>query len=98
MLLPWDLEDTSVIPLLCLVFILKLQSLYSNALWLHQLHSACHLSSALPRISSWRDSTTQRYGPVEAHIDASGFQLLNRDLPSWYINAEIKVASALMGK
>lgn len=35
-----------------------------------------------------------RLGSVESHIDAAGFRLVDLDLPSWYINSEIKVAFA----
>lgn len=35
-----------------------------------------------------------RLGSIEAHIDAAGFQLVNLDLPGWYINPGIKIAFA----
>jgi hypothetical protein len=40
------------------------------------------------------DSYDARLGSVESHIDAAGFQLVDLDLPAWYINSEIKVAFA----
>jgi hypothetical protein len=35
---------------------------------------------------------------IEAHIDAAGFQLASLDLPSWYINPQIRIAFASASK
>jgi hypothetical protein len=33
-------------------------------------------------------------GSIEAHLDDAGFKLVALDLPSWYINSDIKTAFA----
>jgi hypothetical protein len=65
---------------------------------LHRLHPAGILLasclSASSRPFTMEDFYDARFGSIESHVDAAGFQLVDLDLPSWYINSDIKVAFA----
>jgi hypothetical protein len=95
MQLPQDLEDPFLFLLLSSVFILQHPA---SALRLRRLHPACILLapclSASSRPFTMEDFYDARFGSIESHIDAAGFRLVDLDLPSWYINSEIKAVFA----
>lgn len=60
----------------------------------HPLHPLRSLSFSLFTTLSMEELYNPSLGSVEAHIDAAGFRLIQLDLPSWFINSEIKFAFA----
>ncbi|KAF2125804.1 hypothetical protein P153DRAFT_94243 [Dothidotthia symphoricarpi CBS 119687] len=52
------------------------------------------LQHASSRPFIMEDFYDARYGSIESHLDAAGFQPVSLALPSWYINRQIKVVFA----
>lgn len=60
----------------------------------HQLHPTCILFLYLFHTFITEDCYNSTFGYIESHVDDAGFQLVNLDLPPWYINSETKTAFA----
>ncbi|QRD06273.1 hypothetical protein JI435_307780, partial [Parastagonospora nodorum SN15] len=99
MLLPLqDLEDAFCFCSCVLASSSSIPPLFSFCVGCIQLASCLH-SVFLPlQDFTMEDPYDARYGSIESHIDAAGFQLVNLNLPSWYINPDIKVAFASLSQ